>query len=56
MQYGCAGANGGLVADTIFISNLPENVTEEILAGLLSDTGAIKVRSALNVIGCLGRN
>lgn len=43
----CAGANGGLVADTIFISNLPENVTEESLAGLLSDTGAIKVSSCI---------
>ncbi|CAM6075759.1 unnamed protein product [Sphagnum tenellum] len=42
-RYASAGANGGLVVDTIFISNLPENVTEESLAGLLSDTGAIKV-------------
>ncbi len=35
------------MVDTIFISNLPENVTEESLVGLLSDTGAIKVSSCI---------
>jgi hypothetical protein len=38
-----AGANGGLEANTIFISCLPESVTEDSIVALLSETAAIKV-------------
>ncbi|BBM98992.1 hypothetical protein MPTK1_1g17820 [Marchantia polymorpha subsp. ruderalis] len=41
-RYGSAG-NGSGGADTIFITNLPETVTEEGLAALLAEAGAIKV-------------
>jgi hypothetical protein len=33
----------GLEANTIYISNLPESVTEDSLAALLSETANIKV-------------
>jgi hypothetical protein len=38
-----AGAPVGLEANTIYISNLPESVTEDSLAALLSETANIKV-------------
>lgn len=37
------GVTGGLEANTIYISNLPESVTEDSLAALLSETANIKV-------------
>lgn len=38
-----AGAAGGLDATKIYISNLPDSVTEESLAALLSETSNVKV-------------
>lgn len=38
-----AGVAGGFEANKIYISNLPESVTEENLAALLSETSNVKV-------------